>query len=96
MQKNYLKELENLNYLKMSETDNLFRRCPICGNLMYTVQYGVGEHDHQGEHYPGWSEWRCTNSGKDMAGRPLCGVRQGRWSKKWLKDGEWEPRPKSY
>jgi len=80
----------------MSETDNLLRACPSCGAVMYTVQYGVGEHDHAGQHYPGWSEWRCSNNGKDLLGKPLCGVRIGRWSKKFLNPGEWEKRPSSY
>jgi hypothetical protein len=48
-----------------------------CGKPMLGVEYAF-DHPH---HYDGVSEYRCV----------VCGVRKGRWTKRVLTDGEWEP-----
>lgn len=52
-------------------------QCPKCNSLnVIGVEYS---YDYP-EYYDGISEWRCED----------CGYREGRWSFKELKDGEYE------
>lgn len=52
--------------------------CPECGQEMMGVEYAYPDPNR----YDGISEWRCS----------CCNIRIGRWTSRYLKDGEGEPR----
>ena len=81
VQKMMITKKEQAWYLNLNNQNKVKRRelikCPKCGNdNIIGMEYAAGPY-----RYDGVSEYRCLK----------CDYRQGRWTGKELKEGEWEP-----